>query len=157
MAKGISPYLPGKKKKKSEAAKDWLSHQWLWNLRRSERGHHPPPMTSDCRTKAVRLPSPHHPRKEGERWQPTQLSGLSVFLLSPDRHPLRPNCVLEMRFGNNPPCPDWAHSLIHSQGSHLENKDHISPQSCKKRMGCAAGTQSEFLLPWCAFILEALH
>ena len=40
-----------------------------------------------------------------------------------------------------------------SQGSHLENEDHISPQNYKKRMGCAVGTQSAFLLPWCAFIL----
>lgn len=156
MAKGISPYLPGKKIKKW-GSKGLAFTPVTVKPQEVRKGAPPPPMTSDCRTKALRLPSPHRPRKKGERWQPTQLSGLSVFLLSPDRHPLRPYCVLEMRFGNNPPCPDWAHSLIHSQGSHLENEDHISPQNCKKRTGCAAGTQSEFLLAWCAFILEALH
>lgn len=140
--------LPARKKKKKIVRQQRIGfHTSDCETSGGQKGGTTTPKTSDCRTKAMRLHSPHRPRKEGERWQLTQLSGLSVFLLSPDRHPLRPYCVLEMRLGNNPPCPDCTHSLIHSQGSHLENEDHISPQNCKKRMGCAAGTQSEFLLP----------
>lgn len=136
MAKGVSPYLP-----ESEVSKGLAFTPVTVKPQEVRKGAPPPSMTGRLVNKSREVTGPHHPRRKekGSHRLGWVRSVCSFFHL--DRHPLRPYWVLEMRFGNNLPCSDCAHSLMHSQGSHLENEDHISLQNCKKRMGCADGTQ----------------